>query len=435
MREEILHYIWENRLFENVTLDDEPLEVLSVGQRNIGDGPDFSLAVIRHGEMTWIGAVEMHVRSSDWFRHRHQEDPKYDNIILHLVLEKDCEEVTNSRKEQIPTALLTVKSRVLGRIEELEISSKALRCTPELSYISPHTLRRLTAPLIRERIDSKTKRSQTPTGDLRELFYRLLLRYLGAHQNNQVMEDVASSTPLSALRKHASDTEVIESILLGQAALFAENPRDEYENELREKYEFYKRKFDLQPIPSGLFKKLRVRPPAYPTRVLAIAAQVIHREEELSHLMANGDFETIKELLSVQPSYYWQHHIDFAQSYPKPLGGISGSTVRTLLINAVLPVAYLYNHTAGKTEIAEKVLSYYDELPPEKNHIIALFGRNGFSAHTAADSQRMLELYTHFCEPFRCLECPLAPSIVEATTKIASEETPKRGFLCPPTTK
>ena len=412
MKETVLHYIWKNRLFDTVLVAGGEAEVLDVGQYNVGDGPDFSLAKVRTGDLLWVGSVEMHLRSSDWYAHGHETDPRYDPIILHVVLEDD-REIHNSRGEVIPTAVLTVSQEVLERVDELEISSKALRCTPELSYLSPHLLRTLTEPLLLERIEGRVHR-EGGEKDLHSLFYRLLMRYLGAHQNNEVMEQVARATPLPYLLKHAADTESLESILLGQAHLLAESPRDDYEKHLSERYAFYQAKFDLKPVAEGIFKKLRVRPPAYPARVLAIAAQILHREEVLAEAMSAGEFSRVRELLAVEPSPYWRTHIDFAQTYTKTLGGISVSTINTLLINAVLPAAYLYNYRVGNKNKALEILKYYEELPPESNQFVRLFQKNGFAPHTAGDTQRMIQLYTRYCEPFRCFFCPLAPEILKA---------------------
>lgn len=417
MREAVLHYIWRNRLFEEVTLDGEILEVLDVGRYNEGDGPDFSLAKVRRGDLIWVGSVEMHLKSSDWTAHRHERDPRYDRVILHVVLSDDCE-VHNSLGETVPTAVLTIQERIRNRLDELDVSAKALRCTPELSYLSPYSLRSLSEPLLIERIEEKLTRNGDQK-DFHELFYRLLMRYLGAHRNNEVMELVASATPLRALRKHASDRGAIESILLGQGGLLSSTPRDAYEAELLEQYSFFRSKFSLTPISGRIFQKLRVRPPAYPARILAIAAQIICREDTLSEAMSSCDFEKAKELLAVAPSVYWRTHIDFGQSYPKVLGGIGISTIHSLLINAVLPVSYLYSQKTGNRDKSRKVLEYYEELPPESNRFIRLFEKNGFAAHTAADTQKMLQLYGRYCESFRCFFCPLAPAIFSALRQMS----------------
>ena len=46
--------------------------------------------------MDWIGHVEIHIKSSDWFSHQHQQDSNYDAVILHVVWEDDVPVVTQS---------------------------------------------------------------------------------------------------------------------------------------------------------------------------------------------------------------------------------------------------------------------------------------------------------------------------------------------------
>ena len=41
--------------------------------------------------MLWFGDVEIHLKSSEWYAHRHHEDEYYDAVILHVVYEEDVE--------------------------------------------------------------------------------------------------------------------------------------------------------------------------------------------------------------------------------------------------------------------------------------------------------------------------------------------------------
>ena len=71
MQEEFLCYLWQFKLIPIglKTLDQEEIEVILPGQRNRDSGPDFFNARVRIGPTIWAGNVEIHVRSSDWFRH------------------------------------------------------------------------------------------------------------------------------------------------------------------------------------------------------------------------------------------------------------------------------------------------------------------------------------------------------------------------------
>ncbi len=413
MKERTLHYIWQNRLYDSVTVDGEPVTVLDVGQYNIGAGPDFLVAKVEIGSIVWVGAVEIHIQASDWYHHGHDTDERYDNVVLHVVLTND-RPTTNATKRSIPTATLHVEKSVIRRIEALEEGPQALRCAPEISAVDLDRIHDLTPRLLQDRMLQKLdKLTDAEEPYATTFFYRSLLRYLGAHQNNDAMEQVARSLPYTYLKKHASDLTALEAMLLGQAGLIEEQPRDEYEAKLYGEYAFYRQKFGLTPLPHGLFKKLRVRPPSYPTRMLAIAAQLIHREDELRASMVAQDYTTLTDLLSHPPSDYWQRHIDFSHPAKRKMGGPGQTTLLSLLINAIIPTAYLYGRSTGDRGMAEAAIAYLSTLPPEQNRIVRLFSDHGIAPRSSADTQAILQLHEHYCAPYSCLTCPVAPLIFQ----------------------
>nr|WP_317132948.1 DUF2851 family protein [Arenibacter lacus] len=108
MREDLLHYIWKYQKFGNrklCTSNNEPIGVFEVGVHNFLAGPDFFNAKIQIGEQLWAGTVEIHIKSSDWYAHHHEQDPNYNNVILHVVWEDDVH-VYRSDNTAIPTLVL-----------------------------------------------------------------------------------------------------------------------------------------------------------------------------------------------------------------------------------------------------------------------------------------------------------------------------------------
>ena len=88
MDEQFLYYIWKNQKFNTrqlKTVEGADLSVLAPGYQNEDSGPDFREARIKIAEIEWSGSAEMHLKSSDWYRHKHDTDPAYDNVILHVV--------------------------------------------------------------------------------------------------------------------------------------------------------------------------------------------------------------------------------------------------------------------------------------------------------------------------------------------------------------
>ena len=105
-------YIWERCLwagFEQQTTDGRIVEILSVGEHNRDAGPDYSHARIRIDGKEWVGNIEIHVDSSDWFKHKHHLDKAYDTVILHVVRTAD-KPIYNSKGELIPQCVLNYPS-------------------------------------------------------------------------------------------------------------------------------------------------------------------------------------------------------------------------------------------------------------------------------------------------------------------------------------
>src|SRR3954462_4248638 len=90
--EELLQFIWQYRLLKPLplfTTSGNEISVLAPGDLNTNAGPDFSNATIRINGIILSGNIEVHIKTSDWLRHNHQQDKSYDTIILHVVYEHD----------------------------------------------------------------------------------------------------------------------------------------------------------------------------------------------------------------------------------------------------------------------------------------------------------------------------------------------------------
>ena len=119
--EQLLQYVWKHKMLplsDLATTDGRDVEVIDPGLHNRNSGPDFFNAKLRIGNTMWVGNVEIHEHSKDWFRHGHDSDPAYDNVVLHVVEDVDCD-VTNSRGEFIPQIKLSVPMTVTLNYKEL----------------------------------------------------------------------------------------------------------------------------------------------------------------------------------------------------------------------------------------------------------------------------------------------------------------------------
>ena len=86
--EQLLHYVWKHKMLplnELQTTDGRVVEILDTGLHNRNAGPDFFNAKVKIGGTLWVGNVEIHLKASDWYRHGHDHDPRYNNVVLHVV--------------------------------------------------------------------------------------------------------------------------------------------------------------------------------------------------------------------------------------------------------------------------------------------------------------------------------------------------------------
>ncbi|NQV42081.1 MAG: DUF2851 family protein [Candidatus Marinimicrobia bacterium] len=71
------------------TIDGERLIVLDSGRRNDGPGPDIFRSRILLDDFEMSGDVDMHIVAGDWYVHGHQNDERYGDVILHVIVDGD----------------------------------------------------------------------------------------------------------------------------------------------------------------------------------------------------------------------------------------------------------------------------------------------------------------------------------------------------------
>lgn len=67
------------------------IQVVAAGIINVHDGPDLRDVAVLHDGVIHVGHAEIHLRTSDWLRHGHGNDPRYGTLLLHIVQENDVQ--------------------------------------------------------------------------------------------------------------------------------------------------------------------------------------------------------------------------------------------------------------------------------------------------------------------------------------------------------
>lgn len=419
MHEDFLQYVWKNGLLKtNVlrTKEGERVEVLDFGRQNTDAGPDFFNVRVKIGSVLWAGNVEIHLRSSDWYRHSHQHDNAYDNVILHVVDVND-KEVFASSGRLIPTVKMPYVEDLLFEYERLFKTRKKISCLDKIANIESITISSWLNKLAIERLQQKTEGIlqllEYNQNSWEETFYQIVARYFGLNVNSQPFELLAKSTPLKVLLKNRHSEIAIESILFGQAGMLEAQKGDTYYSSLKKEYEFYRKKYGLKAISNDLWKYLRLRPSNFPEiRVAQFANLVFKRDTLFSKVLECEKVEELRKLFDVRASSYWNKHFSFNNISVSRIKNLGKTSIDVIIINAVIPVIFAYGKSHDLQNVKDKAFEWLDDIKSEGNRIVRQWKDAGVKVESALDSQALIQLEKNYCEKRRCLCCDLGNKLL-----------------------
>jgi len=424
MTEEFLHYIWKFKLFDvdSGVVSGESFEVIEPGTHNFDSGPDFLNARIKIEDTVWAGNVEIHIRSSDWFSHGHQNDMAYDNVVLHVVFVDD-KPVRRKNDELIPTLELNGKfsDALYNRYQYFLSSRQWIPCEKFIHragrFIINNQLDRLLVERLEEKSEAVLDRLKVNGNNWEQTFYEFLARNFGFKVNSTPFEMTAKSLPLIYLGKHKDNLLQIEAMLFGQAGFLDEEVEDdEYYMKLGKEYLFLKKKFGLIPVDRHLWRFMRLRPSNFPTIRLSQFANLIHRSSHLfSKLLGIEKFPDLIPLFDVSVSDYWQTHYTFGKESAKQSKKLGKSAVHLIMINTIIPFLFVYGKLKNEQKYIDRALIFLDQLPGEFNAIIRKWEELGMSTRTAYNTQALLQLKNAYCNRKRCLQCSIGNELLKET--------------------
>ncbi len=425
MKEAILHYIWQYKLFSQHDLrstDGQTIEIIDVGKPNQHAGPDFFNAKIKIGQTVWAGNVEIHYRSSDWNRHQHQTDVNYNNVILHVVRKVDIP-VFRMDGQKIPQIELSYTDGIEQHYESLIQSTKWIACENEIQRLPSIYINQWKHALLLERMVQKVQELDTllltNKNHWEETFFIILSKHLGLGINNEPFLRLTRSISWSLISKTADDLIQLEALLFGYSGLLEQtNYEDDYIVALKQAYAFLQRKYSLQTLENIHWRLLRLRPSNFPHIRMAQLAALLHQNRKLFDTMVN--FQSLSHLIDlfqqVEVSEYWKNHYLFgvpSVHKNKPLGRF---TINNLLINAVAPMIFCYGKHKECQELKDKALFLLQEIPAEQNYITKKWKELGFELLHAADTQSVIHLFKNYCEEKKCLRCRIGHKVLTITT-------------------
>ncbi|MEM6316162.1 MAG: DUF2851 family protein [Bacteroidota bacterium] len=421
MREDFLHYLWRTKRFDLNSLqttEGETVEIGVFGKHNSHAGPDFLEAKIKIGDTLWAGNVEMHVRSSEWIAHQHQNDKTYGTVILHVVFEED-EPIYRENGERIPCLELRkrIPPKIIQTYQKIVHNEHWIPCQHHFYNVSELTKNAWIDRLLVERLEQKTvhieERLRYNKNAWEETFYQILARNFGVKVNAEPFELLATATPLHLFAKHKNSLFQIEALLFGQAGLLEKLWLDDYPKSLRKEYQFLQKKYKLQPLKGESWRFMRMRPANFPTIRLAQFATLIYQSSHLfSKILEAESIRELQKLFKVSLSDYWLDHYVFDKVTATRNKSLGKSTVQLLIINTIIPFLFLYGTRQSISAYRDKALGLLEEIAPEKNSIIDGWKILGLAPESAYETQALLQLKNEYCNVKRCLSCAVGSSIL-----------------------
>ncbi|MBN1251126.1 MAG: DUF2851 family protein [Bacteroidales bacterium] len=419
MNENFLQFVWKYQLFEKQSLeiDGKSVEIIHQGTLNTDAGPDFFNAKIKIDETLWAGNVEIEIKSSNWYLHKHNDNEVFNNVVLQVVYINDNQNILNSKGIKVPTLKLNINENLIDKYKELEKSVNWIACQNDFNKVNEIKLRMWLSNILVERLQAKSNyilnKLKENKNDWAETFYQILARGFGFKINKEPFEWLANSLPQKIIAKQKNSIMQIESLLFGQAGFLTNELEISYFKELKNEYNFFQKKYSLKPLEKYLWKFLRLRPSNFPSIRIAQFANLIFKSNSLfSQIIEIEKIEDLKKIFDVKASEFWETHYTFEKESPNKRKKLGKQSIDIILINTIIPFLYVYGQSTDNQQIKDRAISFLENIKAENNKIIRYFIDMGVRADNAFYSQALIQLKNEYCEKKNCVNCAVGTEIL-----------------------
>ena len=435
-RELALSAAWHGTLVPSLmTVEGQRIDVVFAGHWTHGFGPDFEQAMLVFPDGTLAtGAVEIHQRTGEWIAHGHHVDPRYNEVILHVVGRHDGAETRRADGALVPVAVLPVAS---DRLRQIDRRLPAIWdrlggavCAEGLTRRRPAEIRGILHRLGDERLAQRVATyesdltAETPAATL----HRAWFDALGYTENRSPMRALAASLPparLAALLASPSpERRTIDAtaLLLGLGGFLPLAPADAAVAHVpgaaigRIEARWSELRTDLTDAPvltPTAWQRGRVRPANHPALRLAQAASVLSSTHgDLLSLVV----EALRSSASLPEAI--QHSSSGADHPP-----IGDDRAIAMTASVFIPFAVAYANHTGDAALLDAAASAWEDLPasgrsrPVKRALRQVAGESRLGGLGERGQQGLLLLDRSLCTQRRCFECPIARAVAadEAT--------------------
>jgi hypothetical protein len=428
--------IWQQMLGKELTSsEDELFSVIYPGRTNGDNGPDFRDAVIVNKSHLTKGDVEVHVKSSDWYSHEHNNDAEYNNVILHVVVWHDCNSATLLQSGKSVPMLCLAKAL---RHQAYLLPYQQLPCFQILDHVDRQTLGKLLNTAGEERFKQKAMhfqaeilrpalRALSAGEEAGQVLFQGMMRALGYAKNTKPFEDLADRMSLNSIESREG-LAMKQALLLGTAGLLpsqrwqGKSVKEKEVQELEQIWQSVGKK--VKSMKEGDWNLSHIYPNNSPVRRIVAQSYLLERYSE--EKLLTGILQLVKEApqpdghrvlengLTVVGDGYWRDHFDFdVRSKTKISALLGNSKAGEIVVNVVLPFAFSWGELANEAQLTEKAMELYRNYPKLAENCITrhMEKQLGFEEPfdlSACHQQGLIHIFRNYCREGRCNECPLA---------------------------
>lgn len=361
----------------------------------------------------------MHIKASDWYAHKHQNDNAYTNVVLHVVYQHD-QDVISQNGDIIPCLEIqdAIYENLISKYQSLSAQQSWIPCQTYLLNTDPFEIEQAIQKALYEKLTQKSAKIKSileqTKNDWEETLFRLLCRNFGFKINNEAFEMLADHIPLKTILKYRDQLFNLEALFFGQAGMLeSDEIIDNYYRRLRNEYKHLQNKYQLQSLKGSIWAFSRLRPANFPTIRIAQLTVLLHKTEAMfSKILSATSTKELFNMLQTDVSWYWRSHYRFGVETTPKSRRLGKNSIQLLIINTFAPLIFYYGYYYKKLEFQDKAMAFLEELKPEKNGIIKKWQNLGVEAHNSMMTQGLIHLKSHFCASNRCLQCPIGHSIL-----------------------
>jgi hypothetical protein len=373
------------------------IKILHPGYYNRDQGQDFKMVKLELDGQVWMGNVEIHIKTSDWYRHNHQNDSNYCNTILHVVWLHDTEMFTLSPVlalsdyDFLHTQLKVDKDFSFYQLSKPDINGAIIeKFNQEKNDWGLKRLKRRAEQLITE--------LELNIGDWEQTIWMLLAKTFGSRVNGLAFSSMATSFPFWILKINQYNRLSLEALFMGQLGLLLKDPVDNYLIDLNLVYFQFQKKYHLKPIIYPVYL-LRMRPNNFPTiRLSQLAAYLSAGHFNLNLILQAKTISCFNNLSTIETSDYWKTHL-MPEKNCSPFKGVIGKQMTvSVIINVYLTYLFAVGLITKQDKLLEKALNLLHQIPPEDNAITRNWIEEGGKIVNAFESQALLEFQQSFLQ-------------------------------------